>query len=466
LRLAVTSRALGRAAQEAEWVSLVLIGGLLSGYAMFSKGFAYLGRPPFFVGELVLAACLAMFAIRPNGLLLRSSRVAWLIGAFWFLCLLETVPYLGTYGLNTLRDSVIYGYSLFAIIVGTLMARQDRMRALLPAFEIASYAVIILSPFVIMALRPLPLGTTHVPLIYQKAGDLSVHLVGAAVFRLVLPANVSVIRSAGLKQFLDIAFWSGWLFCAAWVVSISRGALVTIGLSLLMVFAMGYARRVILIAGMAFIAVAIILAALHVSVRPSGAREVSTGQIVANTLSIVSGDTLGADSGVDVRTLHSNTQWRLRWWSKILDYTVFGENFWTGRGFGINLATKDGFQTDTRQSLRSPHSIHMTILARTGVPGLIVWLTLLGVMFGALLVQVWRMRALGYPTWQALSVWILIYWMAAIVNGSFDVYLEGPQGGIWAWSLMGLGIAVVEIEKRAGIQPARQTGPTVAVAAA
>ena len=27
------------------------------------------------------------------------------------------------------------------------------------------------------------------------------------------------------------------------------------------------------------------------------------------------------------------------------DYTVFGDYFWTGKGFGINLADDDGFQT-------------------------------------------------------------------------------------------------------------------------
>ena len=28
----------------------------------------------------------------------------------------------------------------------------------------------------------------------------------------------------------------------------------------------------------------------------------------------------------------------------IIDYTVFGDYFWTGKGFGISLADDDGFQ--------------------------------------------------------------------------------------------------------------------------
>ena len=37
--------------------------------------------------------------------------------------------------------------------------------------------------------------------------------------------------------------------------------------------------------------------------------------------------------------------------------------------------------------------------------------------------------------------WITVYWAAALVNMSFDVYLEGPQGGIVFWSIIGFGVA-------------------------
>ena len=36
-------------------------------------------------------------------------------------------------------------------------------------------------------------------------------------------------------------------------------------------------------------------------------------------------------------------QWRLNWWDIIISDTIYGSNFWTGRGFGINLAEADGF---------------------------------------------------------------------------------------------------------------------------
>jgi hypothetical protein len=54
-------------------------------------------------------------------------------------------------------------------------------------------------------------------------------------------------------------------------------------------------------------------------------------------------------------------------------------------------------------------------------------------------------RRINEPAWIPLLGWIFVYWLAALVNGSFDVYLGGPQGGIWFWSMIGLGLAVVRI---------------------
>jgi hypothetical protein len=36
--------------------------------------------------------------------------------------------------------------------------------------------------------------------------------------------------------------------------------------------------------------------------------------------------------------------------------------------------------------------------------------------------------------------------MAAFINGSFDVYIEGPQGGVWFWSVIGFGVAAMRIQ--------------------
>jgi O-antigen ligase len=104
--------------------------------------------------------------------------------------------------------------------------------------------------------------------------------------------------------------------------------------------------------------------------------------------------------------------------------------------------------TDDIAPLRSPHNSMMTVLARMGVPGLALWL-LLQIGFGlSLLFAHLRARRAGALGWARLNLWILSYWTAFIVNSWFDVFLEGPQGGIWFWSLMGLGIGVLELQRR------------------
>ena len=94
---------------------------------------------------------------------------------------------------------------------------------------------------------------------------------------------------------------------------------------------------------------------------PGRERLLSFEQLIENLASISSESTVG--------DLDGTKQWRLDWWATIVDYTIHGDYFWEGKGFGINLADDDGFQVDLEDhSLRSPHNGHLTILARAGVP--------------------------------------------------------------------------------------------------
>jgi hypothetical protein len=82
-----------------------------------------------------------------------------------------------------------------------------------------------------------------------------------------------------------------------------------------------------------------------------------------------------------------------------------------------------------------------------GVPGLTLWV-LLQVGFGAsLLWSYLRARRRGATFWCQIDAWLLAYWLAMIVNASFDVFFEGPQGGIWFWSIFGLGLAAIGIQR-------------------
>jgi hypothetical protein len=135
----------------------------------------------------------------------------------------------------------------------------------------------------------------------------------------------------------------------------------------------------------------------------------------------------------DLRIYSMN--FRLDWWKKIIGYTFEGPYFWMGKGYGINLADDDGSQVTADHSLRSPHNAFMTILARSGVPGLVLWLAFLV----TLAIQAARMiyarpARLDHP----LISWTTIYILILLFNASVDVFLEGPMGGVWFWSMVGI----------------------------
>lgn len=160
-------------------------------------------------------------------------------------------------------------------------------------------------------------------------------------------------------------------------------------------------------------------------------------------------ENLGSVFGTSsIAALDGTRAFRLAWWTKIVDYTVFGPYFWTGKGFGVNLADDDGFQPTADRSLRAPHNSHITALARMGVPGFVLWVLLQGAFAIGLLRSILAHRRNSEPNVAAVGAWILVYWTATMINTSFDPYLEGPQGGIWFWTLFGLGLVVMRLTPR------------------
>ncbi len=167
-------------------------------------------------------------------------------------------------------------------------------------------------------------------------------------------------------------------------------------------------------------------------VAPRAAREVSLNQLSSSVISMV------GDSGHS--ELEGTKNWRLNWWGKIWDYTVDGPYFWTGKGYGINLADSDGFQVGTREEpLRSPHNSHITFLARSGVPGFLLWVALQATWAGTTFSCFIKARRMGSGEWTGLFAWLLAYWLAFMVSAGFDVFLEGPMAGIPFWTVFGLG---------------------------
>ena len=428
-------------AQRLPRIFLASLGCLLLGYAFLGRGFAYIGVPPIYVGELVLILGLLAASTTVRSVRVLASPLAMLWAAFALWGAVRTVPYLGRYGAAALRDSVIWAYGLFALLVAWFLRPWDRFAQVpqryatwIPRFVLWVPVAFVLTVYMSDRLPTTAPGTT---LPSFKPGDVAVHLAGVGAFLLLgLDRMDRGIRTSPSRALPEAVLWTFWTAGFLGVAAVNRSgflAVVLAGGTVLFLRGSVAMGRFIRIAGITVV-LGIAALAADVSLAPFSGRSASAQQILRNMTSITGS---GDDEG-----LQGSRAWRLTWWRNIVDNTFYGDEFWTGRGFGMSLADDPYFQVD--EALRSPHNGHMTILAREGVPGIVLW-GILQLTFAASLVRAFaRARAARQEWWARLNIWVLAYWVAFLVNMTFDVYLEGPQGGIWFWSLFGFGIAMLQ----------------------
>jgi hypothetical protein len=411
-------------------VYIRLLGGSLVGYAVLGKGFAYVGAPPVFIGEVLFA--LGAVALLCSGNMLRTltalPNVILAVLATWVI--LRTAPFIGIHGIDALRDSVVVIYGVFGVTICALLLQSPerlndlfRMYGRFAAFYGPGGGLLYYLSKIIRDVTPV-WPSSGIPLMMIRPGEVAVHVAGAAVFSMLFFRRVPL-------------FWNIMLLVSITMVSAqSRGGMLAILLPLcLAAIFSGHVKRLLRLA-MVGVIVLMVGYATRVEIQlPPDFRAISVEQLVMNALSITGGSTEG--------DLDGTKMWRLRWWEAIENYTLHGPLFWTGQGFGVNLAESDGFVVGLEHGgpiLRSPHNANMTILARAGVPGLVLWITLLGSWFLMLLVNGWRAARLDEGRWRDSFVFLACYVMAILINASFDVALEGPMLGIWFWVLFGTGV--------------------------
>jgi hypothetical protein len=419
---------------------LLALIGLLAGYALFGKGFAYLGVPPLYIGDITLLVGLLMF-LRTNcfaGVL--ATLPAVLLTALMIWVVMRTVPYIGRDGMEALRDTVLVTYGGFAfIVIALLLADSSRIDLILRYYGL--FIGIYVPSSAVMYLFQRYMGDeiprfpgTSIPILDLKPGDPAVHLCGAIVFTL-----------AGLRRSRRL-----WNFAAlvslAIIASLSRGPLLA-GI-VPIVFAgvlLGKTRQLVRAA-----TIGLALFCLAYGVEPvfynyqvpvsSQTRPISTRQIVENIESIFGrGDFQG----------QGTKRWRFEFWNGIIADTIQGPYFWTGRGFGLNLAQAYGFPGHNDPNLRDPHNVVMTMLARAGVPGVALWLGFVASWFAMMLRTMSLARRRGQPEWAGLFVFVVSYALALVINACFDPSLEGPMEGVWFWCLVGFGLGSAMVYRQA-----------------
>lgn len=272
-----------------------------------------------------------------------------------------------------------------------------------------------------------------------RPGEASVHVAGATIFVLL------GLRKVSLPWVLALLFGLA-------LLTPSRGGMLACLVPSLLAAVVGRQMRKIvriMLLCLVFFGLMAVLGIKQIGPpNPDGShREIGLEQIVDNVNSIL-GESKSAN-------LDDTKTWRLHWWQRIKDYTLHGPYFWTGKGLGINLSVVDGISNARSDNpLRSPHNVNMTFLARTGVPGVSLWILLLATWFGRLLWDVVQARRRGDIDQSNVLLWIVAYGLAFVIDASFDVALEGPMLGIWFWCLFGFGIAASMIYRMPYKRPA------------
>ena len=388
---------------------------LLLLYVFFNKGVAYS-----YMAEILLVTGLFILFINRKKFEIGVDRKQIIVGIFLIISILFILVGVFQYSmLNVLRDSLAFQYASFAFIIYFFKNEYDfiwqKIILIYKWVPLVLFLNFILFYFVFLYLPPINIFGNQNIIIY-KNGDKSVHLLISTILiflftdqysRKWLIANTILIvinflillaftRSGSVAYIL--ALFSFFFFSKEKILNDSVRKLLKY-VPIIMVIGMG------------------LFVAIDIQGDAQG-RTISLSQITDNFSSIVSTNIDG--------NLVENKVWRLIWWAKLVNESFTLQHFFVGKGLGMSLAGNDILNTD--DNLRSPHNFHLTILARFGYIVFITWIIWLVSLFKPLFT-----RKLAGKTLAITSILL-----AFIINGSFDVFFEGPMGAFPFWTFVGL----------------------------
>lgn len=443
-----------------------LLGVILCGYMFFGRPFSYLSVPgiPVYPGEVVLVVGL-MEAMRVRSqirpLLATSLPLRVLLGfmALYGLALAASVP---TYGLVAFRDSAVGYYGIYAFLVALAAVTDPEFTPrLLVWFRRIIPWFLLWAPVAVFLSRADPIGAVPGSVTALNAfgpGDyalfgglviaflwLGLHWVGSRpssrrLTTVCIPIAFVALLAGGSQNRGDFL-----------------GALLLLAIALAWMSPGRRARAVVsavvslgLVVGIAF------LLDLRIPL-PNAGRDLSVQQVATNLSSLAGAR---SSSGADTGNLQGNVEWRRQYWTAVYEDALSPRYFLTGRGLGTVLSFEYGIEdpeTSDGQPIRGAHNTHLTILARTGLPGIILWALLWLTWFPHVARKARRHDRGGGWAVQRLAVLLLGAVPAFLVAAFFDPWLDSPKGAIWLYTLVGLGAVHVSMERRPRSPQAVQT---------
>lgn len=434
--------------------AVVLLLCYLAGITIIGKGPTYLGVPPLFWGELVMAAGVVWIAPLPGrGAVAKHGRLTQVVSLFLIVGFFRTLVDVPAWGLDAVRDAAIWFYALFYFI-GLSLALQrdlaDKVWSALRVFWICALfwgSAEFASGKQLSELGPI-IPSRGVTILMNARDDIAQNL---ALGAMLVIGGLSFGRSPVLRPWMKVLALVGLALFAA---SEGRAVKIAFVSALIASIPLCLAKgRAILFPNRstALLALATLVAALAFVVAPE---LTSVAQL---------------DRFADLNEIDDGTAgWRKIWWQILAD-TTLSRNPLFGLGFGESLHRYHPILADQDDEwiVRSPHNFNVTIFARMGSVGLLLWALALLIGIGTIYVRAFQGhvagRAYSAERREELVFWIFMLLMC-YVNSSFGVLMEGPVLGIWFWFALGfatgrsqcpIGFPVPGVGRRAPARPFR-----------
>lgn len=424
---------------------------LLAGYLFFDKAFAWLHIPgtPAFVGEIVLVfglgGAIRMMTWSPAW---QSSSTPFAMALYAGWGLIRLLPGIFDDPIFALRDASIFLYVLVSLaVLAVLVERPHMLPRWLRSYRAIMPLVVIWMP-IGLVVRSLEWGTvpdSNVPLTSVAAGGYSqVHLLMIISFIWLVwtPETAEQVRWRNLVS-------GGALVGILVLATANRGGFVAaaVGSGVFLALLPGRTRLIV-----TFSRVLLVVAVATVIIDPRidlGRREISVEQLTENVSTLVGQQASSELSG--------NITWRIRHWENIwrgvnLDVPL------AGHGFGPNIAEiYDIPQTEI--GLRNAHNSQLTVFARMGWIGLVLWNFMWVIWFYEVNATRRRLRSVGLDRLSGLGAWAMVGAVGSQVEAFFNPTIEAPPGSFWLWSIFGLGLfLIIASRSRRPVSPTRRGG--------
>jgi len=399
-----------------------------AGYIVGNRGFAQISlssRFPLFPAEIALLLAGGLLLVHSawrHDLPLRRDPLNLAILAWIVFGTLRVVFDVGTFGFIALRDFALVYYAAFFYLGQDLARDAHGTRIFL---NVVAFSGALVLPLYLLFER-FPdfffnvLSFRGNPLIYFK-GDLAGTFiaVGAVLFWLRFESSRRVWNAA-----------LGLLLAGSVVAMNNRASLLALVVATGWLAVRGRWRFAVTQAVAGVVAIILILsaaAALRISWEKT-----PVFSLYERVVSIVDPAGQRAYRGDNTHYKGDNNLYRLVWWQAVIDETL-DDNPYLGLGFGHDLAerfVREYYPENSEEfNVRSPHNVLLTIFARMGAAGLLLFLAIVALIA----LQTWRAipRSLAHA-----APWCLVW--AMFVSACLGVVLEGPMGAVVFWTTLGL----------------------------